>query len=83
MILIKNGSIVLDNKLVKKDILINGKEIVLIDDCIDRPCEIIDAKGCLVMPGACDVHVHFREPGFEKKLLKQEHCLLQRVVLLQ
>lgn len=67
MILIKNGSIVLDNKLVKKDILINGKEIVLIDDCIDRPCEIIDAKGCLVMPGACDVHVHFREPGFEKK----------------
>ena len=28
---------------------------------------IIDAEGCLVMPGLIDLHVHFREPGFEDK----------------
>ena len=28
---------------------------------------IIDAEGCLVMPGLIDLHVHFREPGFEYK----------------
>jgi dihydroorotase len=29
--------------------------------------ERIDASGCLVMPGAIDAHVHFREPGMEWK----------------
>lgn len=28
---------------------------------------VIDAQGCLVMPGLIDLHVHFREPGFEYK----------------
>ena len=27
----------------------------------------IDAKGCIVMPGLIDMHVHLREPGFEYK----------------
>jgi dihydroorotase-like cyclic amidohydrolase len=29
--------------------------------------ETIDARGCLVLPGAIDVHVHFRDPGLEHK----------------
>ncbi len=29
--------------------------------------KIIDAKGLLVCPGFVDLHVHFREPGFEHK----------------
>jgi dihydroorotase len=29
--------------------------------------EIIDAKGAIVAPGFCDMHVHFREPGHEYK----------------
>ena len=67
MILIKNGSIVFNNELVKKDILVDGNLIIKIEDCIEEECEVVDAKGCLVMPGAVDVHVHLREPGFESK----------------
>ena len=67
MILIKNGFIVLDNKLIKKDILIENEFIKKIDTQIECDCETVDAKGCLVMPGAVDVHVHLREPGFEYK----------------
>src|SRR5215475_6843446 len=28
---------------------------------------IIEAQGCVVTPGFLDMHVHFREPGFEYK----------------
>ena len=28
---------------------------------------VIQAKGCYVMPGFIDMHVHFRDPGFEQK----------------
>ena len=67
MILIKNGFIVQNNKLVKKDILIEDNKIAKIEDSIECSCEAYDAKGCLVMPGAVDVHVHLREPGYEYK----------------
>lgn len=32
-----------------------------------RGDETFDAAGCIVCPGLVDVHVHFREPGFESK----------------
>lgn len=67
MILIKNGKIIEKNELVSKDILINNNMILNIADNIDEDCEMLDASGCLVMPGAIDVHVHLREPGFSKK----------------
>lgn len=67
MILIKNGKIIKDNKLVKKEILIDDNKIIKIEDCINSDCEVIDASGCIVMPGAVDVHVHLREPGFPEK----------------
>jgi len=67
MILIKNGFIIENNQLVKKDILIEENYIKQIAESIDLDCEILDATGCLVMPGAVDVHVHLREPGFTHK----------------
>ena len=59
MLLVKNGKIIKDNKLIKKDILIDNEKIIKIRDDIKCDCEIIDAKGCMVIPGATDVHVHF------------------------
>jgi dihydroorotase len=29
--------------------------------------EVVDCEGKIVAPGLCDIHVHFREPGFEWK----------------
>ncbi|MBQ3253370.1 MAG: dihydroorotase, partial [Acholeplasmatales bacterium] len=49
------------------DILIDDNKIIKIEDSINVDCEILDANGCLVMPGAVDVHVHLREPGYEVK----------------
>jgi len=67
MILIKNGKIIENNQLIKKNILIDNNIIVKIDSNIETECETIDATNMLVMPGAVDVHVHLREPGFENK----------------
>lgn len=67
MIIIKNGRIIENNQLVCKDILIKDGCIADIREHISSEGEAIDARGCLVMPGAVDVHVHLREPGFEYK----------------
>ena len=64
--ILKNGRIIENNKLIYKDILIDCGIIKQIADNIDGE-DVIDLKGCLVMPGAVDVHVHLREPGFEYK----------------
>ena len=69
MILIKNGKIIKNNQLVKKDILVEDNKIIKIEENIEvqENYEVLDATDCLVMPGAVDVHVHLREPGFEYK----------------
>ncbi len=67
MILIKNGYIIENNELVKKDVLIEGNKIFKIGNVNDDNALVLDATGCLVMPGVIDVHVHLREPGYEDK----------------
>ena len=64
--ILKNGFIIKDNDLVKKDILIENGIIVNIDDEIIGD-DIIDLKGNVIIPGAIDVHVHLREPGYTHK----------------
>lgn len=66
-ILIKNGNILLDDRIVKRDILIIGNRIEKIEENISSADKVLDASGCFVMPGAVDVHVHLREPGFSHK----------------
>ena len=70
MIILKNVRIIKDNNLVKTNIQIEDDKITLINEIIcvkDKDAKIIDCKNMLAIPGAIDVHVHFREPGFEYK----------------
>ncbi len=69
-LLIKNGLVVDPaNKIEDKlDVLVNNGKIEKVGKNIsDKGAKVIDAKGCLVIPGMIDMHVHFREPGFEYK----------------
>jgi len=74
-LVIKNGRVIdpansLDEP---KDLLIHKGRIKAIEspgsisfEAGEKP-SVIDAKGCVVCPGLIDMHVHFREPGFEYK----------------
>ncbi len=66
--IIRNGQVVEKSGVSKKDIRVEGNEIVELADYIpaDGSAEI-DAAGKHVFPGLIDMHVHLREPGFEKK----------------
>ena len=66
--IIRNGNVVLETGVEKKDILVKDGKIVKIADKIECKEEReIDASGLHVFPGLIDMHVHLREPGFEYK----------------
>ena len=69
-ILIKNGRVInpatgTDETL---DVLVENGVVARTEKSIKEKCDrVIDAKGCFVMPGFIDMHVHLRDPGFEQK----------------
>lgn len=68
--IIKNGFVVnpAKNFAGKADILINYGVIERVAENIDDyDAKVIDAEGLIVAPGLVDLHVHFREPGYEHK----------------
>lgn len=67
-LLIKDGQVInFDKKDFEKvDILVQDGRITKIAKKItERDARVIDAGGCLVLPGLIDMHAHFREPGRE------------------
>ncbi len=69
-ILIKGGRILDPGRFVgMADVLIDKGKIAALGPHLSAPVEArtIQASGKLVMPGFVDLHVHFREPGFEYK----------------
>jgi len=59
------------------DVLIGSDgRIVAVGPSLSAPegAEVIDATGLVVMPGFIDLHVHFREPGFEYKETVETGC---------
>ena len=70
--LIKGGRIVNEGRTFEGAIVIESERIVDVIDGKDIPQEssftsVVDAKGCYVLPGIIDTHVHFREPGMTEK----------------
>lgn len=70
-ILIENGTIVNEGRVFRGSLVIDGEEIKEIIEGEQKPRgsydETVDATGCFVLPGVIDEHVHFREPGMERK----------------
>ena len=69
-ILIKGGRVVDPGRFVGiADVLIQDGKIAAVGSNLPAPANsrIVQAEGKLVLPGFVDLHVHFREPGFEYK----------------
>ena len=51
------------------DVLIDDGKVAAVGEGLEPPegCEVIDARGKYLVPGLVDMHVHFRDPGFEYK----------------
>lgn len=66
---VKNGLVYTDTGFQQLDIKMTDQKIDLIRDknaeplAQKQPVTIIDASGCLVVPGFIDSHVHFNDPG--------------------
>jgi dihydropyrimidinase len=61
---IKNGTVVTATDTYKSDVGITGGRIAAIADSlpVEGAGKVIDAAGCLVMPGGIDVHTHLDMP---------------------
>lgn len=66
-ILIKNGILVNEDGIQKANLLIKGDKIAEISTKELKADKVIDASDMLVFAGLIDMHVHFRDPGFEYK----------------
>lgn len=72
-LLIRNGRVIDPGQQLNllADIWIDQGKIAAITpaapDGISADVKVIDAAGKLVVPGLIDLHVHLREPGFERK----------------
>lgn len=77
--LIRDATIVNENRTFVSDILLDGAYIEKIAPQIQLPatvaCNEIDAKGLYLLPGMIDDQVHFREPGLTHKgTIYSESC---------
>ena len=77
ILLIKNGHVI--NPATETDevadiLAEDGKVVKMEKNIKDKADYVIDAKGCYVMPGFIDMHVHLRDPGQEQKETIETGC---------
>lgn len=66
--LIVNAKIVNEGKVIEGDVHIRHERIEKVGRNLSvKDAKIIDAKGAMLLPGAIDDQVHFREPGLTHK----------------
>ncbi|MBO5522678.1 MAG: dihydroorotase, partial [Roseburia sp.] len=76
-ILIKGGQVINPATGMDEvaDVLVENGKVAKIEKNMKEKAEReIDAKGCYVMPGFIDMHVHLRDPGFEQKETIETGC---------
>ena len=64
--LFKNASVYVNGEFKKQDMLFDGAVLSAFSGDASVVDSIFDG-GIAIFPGFCDVHVHFREPGFSYK----------------
>lgn len=65
-LLVKDGRVYTAGRLLSTDIWIKNGKISALGG-YNKAAERIDASGMIIIPGAIDMHVHFREPGHTHK----------------
>src|SRR4051812_5329850 len=68
-LVIRSGNVVSPDSVIEASVAIkDGRVIAVGDDAVmPQATETLDARGLHVLPGAIDVHVHFRDPGYPQK----------------
>jgi dihydroorotase len=68
-LVIRGGRVVSPDSVVEASVAIKDGKILAVgaDEAMPPAKEALDARGMHVLPGAIDVHVHFRDPGYPHK----------------
>lgn len=64
---LKNAKIVTSSGIIEGDLGVKQGKIAQIGKITESVTEGKDCKGLFILPGAIDMHVHFRDPGFTEK----------------
>ena len=77
ILFLKNGHVInpaTDTDEVADILAEDGKVVKMEKNIKAKADRVIDAKGCYVMPGFIDMHVHLRDPGQEQKETIETGC---------
>jgi dihydropyrimidinase len=63
-VLVRNGRVVTAAESYEADLYVDGGRIALVGQGLSLPADtVLDASGCLVLPGGIDVHTHLDMPA--------------------
>ena len=66
MLLFAGGTVYRNGRFEEGNLAVDGGKIAACPANADG-ASVVQVPGCLIVPGFVDVHVHFRQPGFEYK----------------
>jgi dihydroorotase len=68
-LVIRSGKVVSSDSVIAASVAIKDGLVIAVgdDSAMPQATETLDARGLHVLPGAIDVHVHFRDPGYPHK----------------
>ncbi len=63
----KDASIYENGKMITGDAILTGETLCVNTGAMSGGDSVSECNKVMILPGFCDVHVHFREPGFSYK----------------
>ena len=67
-VVVRGGTVIDETGERRADVLISDGTVTAVGPDLDIPAKatVLDAGGCLVVPGLVDLHTHLRQPGGEE-----------------